>query len=161
MTALIELAGNLALLKSQIDEVDPEMLNDTIESVEAVFTDKVEWLIGITKEYQSIVDACKAEEKRLADRRRSFEKKVEGIKDYVRDTMVHADMKKLNYKLFTVSVQLNPPAVKLLDEMEIPLDYKITTITETIDKKAILEAIKAGDTVPGATIEQGQSLRIK
>ena len=70
-------------------------------------------------------------------------------------------MKKLNYKLFTVSVQLNPPAVKLLDEMEIPLDYKITTITETIDKKVILEAIKAGDIVPGATIEQGQSLRIK
>lgn len=161
MSKLTLIAQTMSDLKNSLDEVDPEVLADTLESLEGEFTDKVEFLIGLSKEYQSYADACKQEEERLNQRRKSYERKVEGIKDFIKSQMIYADLKKLNYPLFTVSVQMNPPAVKFYDEMSVPVDYRITKLTEAIDKKAILEALKSGDTVPGAMLEQGQSLRIK
>jgi predicted nuclease with TOPRIM domain len=157
----MQIAQNLNELKSHLDEVDPDVLADTLESLEGEFSQKVEWLIGYTKELAMFADACKQEEERLAARRKAFDKKIDGIKDFIKSQMIYSDLKKLNFPLFTVSVQLNPPAVKFEDELLVPLDYKVTKIIETIDKKAILEALKSGDVVPGCYIEQGQSLRIK
>ncbi|MGV7234628.1 MAG: siphovirus Gp157 family protein [Nitrosomonadaceae bacterium] len=50
--------------------------------------------------------------------------------------------------------------VEVLDELDVPKEYKTTTITEKIDKKALKEALKLGK-VKGARLVENQNLAIK
>jgi hypothetical protein len=52
----------------------------------------------------------------------------------------------------------NPPAVIIDDLAKIPTQYQRQKIQVDIDKTAIKAAIKAGEEVPGAHLEQGTSL---
>lgn len=52
----------------------------------------------------------------------------------------------------------NPPAVIIDDVTKIPTQYQRQKIQVDIDKVAIKAAIKAGEEVPGAHLEQGTSL---
>ena len=161
--SLLTIAQQMVELKHMADvmEIDEDLLNDTLDSLEGTFQEKVEYLTSRIMETNRFADICKAEEQRLADRRRSLEKRSESIKQYIQNQMVIVGMQKLNYPLFTVTVQKNPPKVVVNDESLIPKEYKkIETVTSP-DKKSILEALKNGALVPGTQLEQGQSLRIK
>ena len=57
-----------------------------------------------------------------------------------------------------IKVKKNPPSVVVDDLTQIPTQYQRTKIQVDIDKTAIKKAIKDGDTVPGAHLEQAESL---
>lgn len=57
-----------------------------------------------------------------------------------------------------IKVKKNPPAVVVDDVTQIPTQYQRTKIQVDIDKTAIKKAIKDGETVPGAHLEQAESL---
>lgn len=52
-------------------------------------------------------------------------------------------------------------SLTIVDFDKIPMDYKTKNVTITADKKAIKEAIKQGNDVPGAELQENQSLKIK
>lgn len=57
-----------------------------------------------------------------------------------------------------LKVKKNPPAVIIDDGAQIPAQYTTQKLTITPDKTKIKAAIKAGEEVPGAHLEQGISL---
>jgi hypothetical protein len=57
-----------------------------------------------------------------------------------------------------MKVKKNPPSVVIDDLTQIPTQYQRQKIQVDIDKVAIKAAIKAGEEVPGAHLEQGTSL---
>jgi Siphovirus Gp157 len=59
----------------------------------------------------------------------------------------------------TVSIQNNPPSVKVLDE-KLLSDYMIPQDPK-LDKKAILTALKEGMEVSGAELQQTRGVRIR
>lgn len=65
----------------------------------------------------------------------------------------------LEGRLSSVKIRSNPPKVDLLDELAIPSEFKKITIVEDIDKKAISEALKSGQDVPGARLIQTKRLQ--
>ena len=105
-------------------------------------------------------EAIKAEEKRLAERRKGFEKIAGCMKDSIHAQMVEWGVKKVEGKLFTFSVAANPASVEVFDESLIPgdfIDYK-----PQVDRNKVKEALKAGQEVPGARlISDKTSLRIR
>jgi len=161
--SLLTIAQQMVELKHMADvmDIDEDLLNDTLESLEGTFQEKVEYLTSRIMKTNRFADICKAEEQRLADRRKSLEKRAESIKQYIQSQMMVADMTKLNYPLFTVSIQKNPPKVTVYDEELIPQEFKKFETVVSIDKKSILEALKQKVLVPGTGLEQGQTLRIK
>ena len=56
--------------------------------------------------------------------------------------------------------KLNPPSVEILDELEIPSDFKEIKVIETISKKKIKQSLDLGQIVPGARMVQKRSLKI-
>ena len=101
----------------------------------------------------------KAEEKRLAGRRRALESKKKSVKNYLEMQLKAMEIDKVKTSLFTVSIQNNAPSVKIVDEKAIPEDF--FKYTKSIVKKDILGALKDGEEVPGAKIKQTRTLRIR
>jgi hypothetical protein len=108
------------------------------------------------------IDVLKAEEKRLSERRKSIEGRRDWLKSYVKEQMERINMPKIKTPTFTLAIQNNPPKVDITSEKDIPTKY-LTIIPQTTvpDKKRIAEALKTGKEVPGATLTQGTSLRIR
>jgi len=88
-----------------------------------------------------------------------LEAEVGRLKSYVESNMRAAKIDKVKGRLFTLAFQKNPPSVEVMDESLIPSDY-IKTVT-SVDRKLILEALKAGQAVTGCEIRQSESLRIR
>lgn len=161
--ALYELTGNYTTVLSMIEDSDvpSEAMIDTLESINDAIEVKAEGIGKMLRMLDADIEALKAEEKRLADRRKTIENKQKQIKDYVRYQLEVAGLTEIKSPLITVKVQNNPPAVEIVDRDAIPRQFIKTTIVEDVDKNAIKEALKNGEEVPGAVLLQGKSLRIR
>lgn len=160
---LYELTNNYLTILNMIEDSDvpSEAMIDTLESINDAIEVKVEGIGKMLRMLDADIEALKAEEKRLADRRKAIENKQKQIKDYVRYQLELAGLTEIKSPLITVKVQNNPPAVEIVDRDAIPRQFIKTTIVEDVDKNAIKEALKNGEEVPGAVLLQGKSLRIK
>jgi hypothetical protein len=118
-------------------------------------------IAGLIKSLEADIEAVKAEESRLAARRRTTENKTKWLKDYIKASMDEAGLDKIKTPLFSFSVQNNPPAVIIESPSALPKEYIVETISQVPDKRAIGEALKAGMVVPGARLETGRRLQIR
>lgn len=157
---LYELTDNYMQLVELADQLDEETFRNTLESIQDSIEDKVENTAKVIKSIEADVQAIKEEEKRLKERRQALEKKIDNIKDYLKEQLEKAGIDKVKRPTITVSIQKNPPSVKVIDEKLIPSSFMIAKAPE-LDKKAVLEKLKGGEEVPGVELFQGRSLRIK
>jgi uncharacterized protein YlxW (UPF0749 family) len=156
---LYELTTNYLSLMEMAEEMDTDTLKDTLESIEEEINDKAENIAKLIKNLNADVDALKIEEKRLADRRKSLENKVTHLKEYLQNQLEVAGLDKVKRPTLTISIQNNPPSVKVLDE-KLLSDYMIP-VEPKLDKKAILTALKEGMEVSGAELQQTRGVRIR
>ena len=157
---LYELTENYLQLLEMAEDMDPELIRDTLESIEESIAEKAENTAKLIKSLEADVKAIKEEEKRLADRRKALEKKIENIKDYLQEQLELAGIDKVKRPTITVSIQNNPPSVRVVNEELIPSHFMIPQPPK-LDKKGILEKLKNGEKVPGVELAQGRSLRIR
>jgi hypothetical protein len=157
---LYELTGNYQLLLEKAEEVeDLFSLTDTLEAIEESIQDKSENIVKLIRNWESDIFAIREEEKRLADRRKSLENKTSFLKEYLQYNLEQAGMDKIKRPTFSLSIQNNPPSCEVLDESLIPSHYMIPQYK--VDKKSLLSVLKEGQEVPGVTIKQSKSLRIR
>lgn len=112
--------------------------------------DKRDRFGAFLKRIEVEADAIRAEEKRLAQRRREFEKIGEAMRDSVRMQLENWGVKKVEGLKFTFAIHKSPPAIEVYDEVLVPaefIDYK-----PTVNKSAIAKAIADGREVPGARV---------
>ena len=142
-----------------VDDNSGEILfdADNLEELEGEYLDKLEACGLYVKNSQAEIEAMKAEEKRLADRRRVKENKVQRLKEYMLQSMEATDTKKLDTPKVYISTRKSQKVIIDNDD-KIPLDYII--ITARPDKAAIKKALKDG-TVDGAHIEESVNLTLK
>jgi hypothetical protein len=157
---LYELTQNYSQLLDLADSMDEEMFRDTLSSIEEALEEKVENTAKFIRCLDGDIEAIKAEEKRLADRRKALETKVSNCKTYLQEQLEFAGIDKIKRPTVTVSIQANPPSVEVADESLIPIEYMIPQPSK-IDKKAILTDLKNGLWVEGCSMKQGRSVRIK
>jgi len=160
---LYELAQNYQNLLDLVEnsEVPAEMLKTSLQEIEGKFQEKAESICKVIKSIELEAKGIKEEEKRLSDRRKALENNVKNLKEYLDGSMKSAGIKKIKGNIFTLSIQKNPLSVNILDKNSIPSLYKEEIISIKIDKAAIKEILKNGEGVPGARLEQGESLRIR
>lgn len=144
-----------------LDEDTGEYWDDSaFEALEMERTAKLEGCALFIKNLEADVEAMKAEEKKLAERRRVLENKAEYMRAYVGHSMaVFGDL-----KLETARVALSfrkSEALVIADGAEIPEAYVVTKTTTAPDKAALKKALKAGAIIPGVAIETRQNLQVK
>lgn len=157
---LYDLTGKYLELLEFIEENEGVDFSDTLAMLEDDIQTKAENTAKLYKQMLLEAAAVKAEEERLAKKRTSKEGAAKRLKEYLEFELEKSGMRKLKTELFSFNIQNNAPSVKITNEAAVPFEYK-TPQPDKIEKKLILEALKAGQTVPGAELFQGASLRIR
>lgn len=159
MATLYELQGAYAKIQQMIEE-GVEDLQDTLESIEGALEEKLESYAMVIRNIESDVEGLKAEEKRLAERRKIMESGIKRMKENMQNAMSSTGEKKIKGEKFTFTVQKNPPSLNIVDDKVIPDEFITIETVRNIDKKALLAKAKEQE-VPGVEIRQGESLRIR
>lgn len=156
---LYEITEDIAAILTE--EEWTEETEKRLEGLGMALEKKAENIIGLCTDLESFVTAAKAEEKRIADRRKAVENRVTHIKGYLQRCMESAEIMTLDAGTHSLRIQRNPPRVVVDSEETIPPRFFVIIPEQRqLDKKAIAEALKKED-IPGAHLEQGTSLRIR
>lgn len=162
--SLYEINKNYAELfdKFENEEISKEELQETGNMLAIELQNKSRNIIGYEKSIELAINTYKDEEKRLAERRKVLENKLDRYKEYVKKNMEQMGLQKIETPLGVLSICKSPASVEILDESMIPNEYKTQKIVECVDKKAIKEAIQNGENIQGVKlVEDKTSLRIK
>ena len=141
-------------------ELDPEVMKDTLDSIEDAIENKAENIAKLIRNLESDVSAYKEEEDRLKTKRQATENKVKWLKTYLEDNMKLTGKTKFKSGMFNFSIQKNPASVNITDERIIPDEFLIQQPPK-VDKTSLKEALKSGIEVPGAELKQTEGLRIR
>lgn len=161
--ALYELSQGYQNLLDMVDEDSPDSdIINALTVIEGAIEVKAGNIAHIIKTLESEAIYIKEEEKRLSLRRKSRENTASNMKQYLQENMIALGIDKIKTPTRTISIQLNPPAVQVTNEDEIPGKF-LTLVPEhyEVNKKLISEALKAGEDVKGAELSRGRSIRIR
>lgn len=133
------------------------------KELEILLQQKSQNIIGYTRNIEMTIEAMKTEEKRIADNRKTLENKLSKFKEYVKGCMENNSITKIETELGTLTIAKNPISVEIVNEDEVPSEYKTEVTTVKIDKTKIKKDFKETGEIPaGVNIQtENTSLRIK
>jgi hypothetical protein len=148
------------------DDIPAEVIRDTLEGLEGDIQAKSVSVAHFFKNLDASADAIDDAVKQMQSRAARLRKRSESIKAYLLLSMQATGITRIECPYFQLVVRNNPPSVVIDNEAEVPDSYKRTPeplpLPKAVpDKKAIADAIKAGEVVPGAHTTTGQRLEIK
>lgn len=139
------------------DQETGEILDsDRLDQLEMERDTKIENIALYIKNLTADAEALKAEKQSFAERQKAAENKAESLKKYLANYLA-------GQKFSTPKVAISfrkTSSVNVTDISQLPEKF-LKFADPTPDKTAIKNAIKAGTTVTGAEIVEGQSISIK
>lgn len=162
MATMYELTGEFkeVLAMASDPEIDPEAIADTLEAIDAEIEIKAENTAIILSELDTETAKIKAEESRLAARRKVIETHAARLKDGLYNAMKTTGKEKFKTTLYSFNIQKNPVKLVIDDETKIPKKYFVPQPPK-LDSAKLKEDLKAGAVRKYAHLEQAESLRIK
>ena len=160
--SLYEITNAFPKLMEQEDMTE-ETKKQIQDELTTLLQQKSQNIIGYTKNIELTIEAMKAEEKRIADNRKTLENKLLKFKDYVKTCMENNNIEKIETELGTITIAKNPPSVEIINLNYIPEEFKEEVCTVKVDKTAIKNHFKnTGEIIAGVDIvTDNTSLRIK
>lgn len=149
--------------KAESGELTEQEYNELGEELVKELQNKSSNIIGYIRNSELLIEAMKAEEKRIADLRKNGENRIDKFKQYVKENMERLGLNKIPTELGTLSISKNPMSVEIENEEEIPERFKQEIVTTKIDKTMLKNYFKdTGEVIPGVKfIDNKTSLRIK
>lgn len=148
------------LITEYSDGEDFDAWNELLDEITGTIDVKVTNIALVVKQIEAEESALADEIKRLQAKKSARSAKVQRLKNYMLDGMLTAGLDKTTDVRAEVRVQNNPPSVTVLDEKAIPSEYWIAQEPK-LDKRGIIDALKAGGEVSGAAIKQTKGIRIR
>lgn len=160
--SLYEITGTFPKLMAQ-EEMSEEDKNKVEEELTTLLQKKSNAVIAYSKNIELTIKAMKEEESRISTNRKALENRLEQFKKYVKECMEGNGINKIETDLGTLSIAKSPISVEIVNEEEIPDEYKEVIFTTKVDKKKIADAFKStGELVEGVEIHtDNTNLRIK
>lgn len=146
-------------------EIPESAIADTLESITATLEEKADNTACVIKNITAEIFALKAEERKLAERRRIKENQVERLREYLSNALIQSEHTKIETARNKISFRKSE-SVQIDDESAFiewamkDNDEYLTYKEPAINKTAIKRALADGKEVKGAYIEQRQNLQI-
>jgi hypothetical protein len=140
------------------DSIPQEDVNNALVLIDDELQNKGENILSFLQKLDDIEEQAKRRKKEIDSYLKSIaskKKRLEKACLYALDTM---QVKSILTSKGEIKTKKNPPAVIIDDITQIPTQYQRQKVQIDIDKVAIKAAIKAGEEVPGAHLEQATSL---
>ncbi|HEM1176413.1 TPA: siphovirus Gp157 family protein, partial [Listeria monocytogenes] len=102
MTTLYSIQEKYQQLLNLAEQLDPEALKDTLESIEDELETKAENVAFVIKELEGQSLILDVEIKRLSERKNTINNNVKRLKQSLHDAMLVANKQKIKTNLFTL-----------------------------------------------------------
>ena len=150
-----------ALDDIQIDEETGEILNaKEIVKLTDDLNQKTDSVGRYIKNLDAFTTALKDEEAKLAQRRKTAEKKLDYLKTLLTSCMDASGRDKYESAAVKISFRKSTQ-VNIFDEKALPEAFVTEVITTKADKTAIKKAIQSGVVVNGAELIENRNIQIK
>lgn len=163
MTALYEIANEYSEVFNQISQgdFDDATIEDTLAPIAKSFEEKAKNVVAWVNNVDSDLEKLEEHKKNIDSRIKSRKKEIEFYRNYIKTNMIKMGIKSLKCPLFDILIKKSNPRLEKYDEMSIPPEYiKTETITK-IDDVMLKNDLKNGKVVPGASLQETESLTIK
>ena len=160
---LYELTKILTDLEAELDNADMpiEEINTRLDQFGTQFEFKAGQIARMVLNYDSDISQLKAEEERLAGRRKTLSNRVDHLKKYLLGCMKELGIKTVNYEIIRVIIQDNPYSVGAVSLNLLPAEFvRIIPESKEPDKKKILEHFKETGEIPDGVSEISRSQRL-
>ena len=167
MTSLYQLAAELEALRQKLIENgnDDQTVADTLEGEALDFDNKILACAYARKELGALLAARKEALREMQETIQRTEKQIERLDEYMIVAMRRVNRPVIPGRHFTVQIMGKMPAVIIENSDLIPDGfYRVSDSkppSPVIDKKAISEALRRGESVPGARLDEGKKLVIR
>ena len=144
------------ILREQLADIagdDEDVLRDSIEGE----TNLHELIAAVVEEVAAdaaSVDGIKAHIETMRGRKERLEARIEAKRSAILNAMAIGEIKKMELPIATLSRKPTPPKVHIVDEAEIPSSFW-KRAEPTLDKRALAEALKEKQAIPGVTLSNG------
>ena len=155
MASLYEINEHLlSLTDSETGEITDW---SAFEALQLARDEKIENIALYHKNLLAEAAALKAEEKSFAERRKRAENKAESLKRYL-DSALQGQ----KFTSTKVAISYRKSTSVEVDETKLPANWlREIPATHVVDKVEIAKALKAGETVEGATLITNNNIQIK
>src|SRR5688572_25833005 len=147
LTRFAELRRRLVEVERDIDE---RTLADTLDGATSL-KEAIGRIIRSALEDEHLADALKSRLEQMRERLARIETTAENKRQVAIAAMEEADLEKILEPDFTVSLRAAPPGVVIVNAQDIPEWFWIPQ-SPKLDKRRILETLKAGTAVMGAEL---------
>ncbi len=173
---LYEITNDIMTVLERLEEIsedensaeEAEAWTDTLDGIKMEFGEKAENIAAYIKDLKVEIAALKAEKDALEARRKTKEKTMENMKNYLLNEMKAAGIPKIDRPRAVISIRNNPESADIPDESKF-IEWAMANghkdllrfKAPEINKTAIKEAIKDGNEIPFAQVVRKQSVIIK
>ncbi|MFT8477701.1 MAG: siphovirus Gp157 family protein [Liquorilactobacillus sp.] len=143
------------------DDLDPEMIKDTLDSIEDTFNSKVDNIATWIERNQMNVDWLTKKIQELRELQTSLKNKNKQLNQYLTDAIDSAGYKEVKTDNHFLKPRNYRPSVIVSDESVVPESYKNVEQVTKIDKKLLYEDLKNGKDINGVELKPSRKVVIK
>lgn len=140
-------------LLAQLASDDETLCQDMVEG-ETGLLEALTAAVAALDDAEAQIAGCKDREDVFKVRRAAAERRRDRIRALIEQAILRADMQGVRLPVATLTVQATKPAPIYDDEAAIPARFWKAGIP-TLDKAAIKDALKSGETIPGVSLTNG------
>lgn len=154
-----EIAGMLDIPDDELNEEQRLALDAYLEELGSQEQEKVDNFAQFIRIEGARAEALKAEAARLASKARTAANRISYLKERYLDAMQRNGLQKVRGQIYAISVRTSD-IVTITNEAILPEKFVMEKTTIMPDKLAIKDALKKGESVPGAILDKSYSLRV-
>ena len=144
----------------QLLEMDEGEIKEDWERLEGellkLLNGKVDATCGYVQKLKDMVEAAKAQKKRLDDFIKSKENKIDRLGEYVQFCLEKTGRDKFTGELYEMKVRKPSKVLLIDDEKNIPLEFTESIQTIKIDKASLKKWVQAGNAAEGIRLVDGK-----
>lgn len=118
-------------------------------------------IASYVKNLEAEREAIKNAKQAMAEREKTNKKREDDLMGYLLNSMQARGMTNVKCPYFEIKLKKCPPSVNIINEDELPGEYKRTKTEVLPDKIKMLQEMKLGVIIPGASLQQNLKLEIK
>ena len=162
--SLYEIANEYRETAAKLAEMDldEQTLADTLEGEAWPVEEKARAVAMVAVNLTATAEAYKAHAKKAAERAAAISRRAEWLEHYLLTCMESCGISEIKGDAISLTIRNNPQSVEIFDAAQIPESMlrHPEPPPPAPDKKKILDAMKAGEEIPGARIIRGKRLVI-
>ena len=152
---------NNAIAEIENKDLDPEILVDTIKSLELTRDQKLDGAAGLSDKYDSEIQWATDRIKELREFIKVSKNKKDRLNKYITDAIDDTGLKEIRTEHHILKPRNYRDSVIVEEIRKLPIDYVVEEKTIKADKKKLYEDLKAGKEITGAHLKANRKTLIK